>query len=239
MSDEKRRLPIALDALSYPLVRFGWWLLMALCAACFLVLLAISTSGEGRILINGRIVFAAVALVGLVVRCYFTIIEHTLTDWGKALWQDTSVNTDGLWSSMLSLVGLACISWAPLLVLHYQTTNLGEWREIVFQGIAALGCEYFCMGTLALVVFDNFAQVLPHRVLPAIFKSGPAFMLGSAALVLVPMAFELTWGMLPPTMSVFARALSASTPTAFFMIVHARLIGLLYVANRERIGWEG
>ena len=239
MSEEKRPLPIAVDALSYPFVRFGWWLLIVLCAAGFLVLLAISTGINGRILISSRIILGALVLTGVVVRCYFTVIEHTLTDWGKETWQNASLNTEGLWGSMASLLGLACIAWAPLFVFGSVMGDDEEWRELACNVLAAVGCEYFCMGTLALVVFDNFSQVLPHRILPAIFKSGPAFMLAGAALVLVPMAFQVAWGALPSSMHVFVRALVATAPAAFFMIAHARLIGLLYVANRERIGWEG
>lgn len=239
MSDEKRSLPIALDALSYPFVRFGWWALTILCAAGFLFLVAISTGMDGRILISGRIVFAAVALVAIVVRCYFTIIEHTLTGWGEESWQNSSLDTDGLWSSLLSLLGLALIAWAPVLVLGSMTDGFDEWQDVIYQALSAVGCEYFCMGTLSLVVFNNFSQVLPHRILPAIFRSGPAFMLAGAALALVPVAFEVAWDMLPDSMTTFVRGLIASAPAGFFMIAHARLIGLLYVANRERIGWEG
>lgn len=239
MADEKRPLPIALDALSYPFVRFGWWALTVLCAAGFLFLVAISTGLDGHIRISSRIVFAALALVAVIVRCYFTIIEHTLTGWGKESWQSSSLDTDGLWSSLLSLLGLALIAWSPVLVLASVIEGSDEWPEVIHQALSAIGCEYFCMGTLALVVFNNFSQVLPHCILPAIFKSGPAFMIAGAALVLVPMAFEGAWDMLPDSMTAFLRGLLASGPAAFFMIAHARLIGLLYVAHRERIGWEG
>ena len=238
MVEEKRPVPAVVDALCYPLVRISWFLLVVLCAAGFLVLVTVSTLQTGKVLISGRIIFAALVLIGVIVRCYFTIIEHTLIDWGKEAWQDASVDTDGLWSSMASLFGLACISWAPAMIVGYFIAPEVEWRELACQITAAFGCEYFCTGVLALVVFNNFSQVLPHHILPAIFKSGPAFMLCGAALVLVPMSFKTVWGMLPETQAVFLRALISSSVAAFFLIVHARLTGLLYVGNRERIGWE-
>jgi len=32
--------------------------------------------------------------------------------------------------------------------------------------------------------------------------------------------------------------LIGSAVAAYFLIAHARLMGMLYLANRERIGWE-
>jgi glucan phosphoethanolaminetransferase (alkaline phosphatase superfamily) len=223
--------------LSTLLAALAWWLLVVLCAAGFLVLLSISTMGA-RTVISTRVIAAALVLIGLIVRCYFTIIEHTLTNWGKEAWQSQALNSEGLWSSMGSLLGLALLSWAPVFLVAHSMGASSEWLELACQITAALGCEYFCMGVLALVVFDNFTQIFPQHIIPALFKSGPAFMLAGAGLVLVPLAFETVWNVLPATQTVFVRALIASAVAAYFLIAHARLIGLLYVANRERIGWE-
>lgn len=238
MSDEKHPVPAVVDALCYPLARISWFLLVVLCAAGFLVLVTMSTIQSGRVLISGRIIFAALALVGVVVRCYFTIIEHTLIGWGKEDWQNTALDTDGLWSSLLSMAGLACIAWVPVFAVGEIMSSYPEWRELACQIMAALGCEYFCMGTLALVVFNNFSQVLPQHILPAMMKSGASFMLCGAALVLVPMSFQTVWHLLPATQATFVRALIASSVSGYFLIAHARFMGLLYLSSRERIGWE-
>ncbi len=227
-----------LDALSFPFVRFGWWLLVVLCGTGFVALMALSTSVDGKVYLSTRIVFVALLLIGVIVRCYFTIIEHTLTNWGKEAWQEGSVNVEGLWGSMAALLGLACLSWMPAIVISYMMRTYEEWREMATQISFAIGCDYFCLGMLALVVFGNASQILPQHILPAMSKSGPAFMLAGAALVLVPLAFQVVWGLLPVTQAVFLRASIASAVAAFFLIVHARLIGLLYVANRGRLGWE-
>lgn len=238
MSDEKHPVPAVVDALCYPLARISWFLLVVLCAAGFLVLVTMSTIQSGRVLISGRIIFAALALVGVVVRCYFTIIEHTLIGWGKEDWLNTALDTDGLWSSLLSMAGLACIAWVPVFAVGEIMSSYPEWRELACQIMAALGCEYFCMGTLALVVFNNFSQVLPQHILPAMMKSGASFMLCGAALVLVPMSFQTVWHLLPATQATFVRALIASSVSGYFLIAHARFMGLLYLSSRERIGWE-
>ncbi|WP_395743053.1 hypothetical protein [Prosthecobacter sp.] len=238
MSEEKRPVPAVVDALSYPLVRISWFLLVVLCAAGFLVLVAVSTLKTGKILISGRIIFAALALVAVVVRCYFTIIEQTLIGWGKEEWQNTTMDTDDMWSSLLSMAGLACIAWVPVFAVAEMMAPYPQWRELVCQITAALGCEYFCMGTIALIVFNNFSQVLPHRIVPAMIKSGASFMLCGATLVLVPLSFQIVWGMLPASQATFVRALIACSVSAYFLIAHARFMGLLYLASRERIGWE-
>jgi hypothetical protein len=237
MPDEKRPLPAIVDALCYPFVRIIWFLLVVLCAAGFLVLVTISALTKGRGM-GEQIFTAALLLVGVVVRCYFTIIEHTLIGWGKEGWQTTTLDYDGLCSSLLSMVGLACISWLPLAAVAYFVPTSNEWREVICQILAAIGCEYFCMGTLALVVFNNFSQVLPQHILPAMFKSGASFMLCGAALVLVPLSFQTVWHLLPATHATFVRALIASSVSGYFLIAHARFMGLLYLANRTRIGWE-
>lgn len=202
------------------------------------MLVTISTLETGRVLISGRIIFAALALIGVIVRCYFTIIEHTLIGWGKEGWQTTTLDTDGLWTSLLSMVGLALISWLPVAAVSYFVPPHQMWRELACQLMAALGCEYFCMGALALVVFNNFTQVLPQHILPAMIKSGASFMLCGAALVLVPMSFQTVWHLVPASQATFVRALIASSVAGYFLIVHARLMGLLYLSSREKIGWE-
>ncbi|MCX6852031.1 MAG: hypothetical protein NTY98_24320 [Verrucomicrobia bacterium] len=219
------------------MARISWFLLVVLCAAGFLVLVKLSSLTNGRGM-EARIFMAALALVGVIVRCYFTIIEHTLIGWGKEAWQNTTLDTDGLWSSLLSMVGLAFISWLPVAAVSYLVPPSQEWREAACQLMAAFGCEYFCMGTLALVVFNNFTQILPQHVLPAMIKSGASFMLCGAALVLVPLSFQTVWNLLPATQGTFVRALIASSASAYFLIAHARFMGLLYLASRERIGWE-
>jgi hypothetical protein len=212
MSEEKRPTPAVVDALCYPMARISWFLLVVLCAAGFLVLVKLSSLTNGRGM-EGRIFMAALALVGVIVRCYFTIIEHTLIGWGKEGWQNTTLDTDGLWSSLLSMAGLACISWLPAAAVSYSVPPSEVWREVACQIIGALGCEYFCMGTLALVVFNNFTQVLPQHILPAMVKSGASFMLCGAALVLVPMSFQTVWHLLPATQATFVRALSCQPGT--------------------------
>ncbi|MHB1079198.1 MAG: hypothetical protein ACYC67_07330 [Prosthecobacter sp.] len=219
------------------MARISWFLLVVLCAAGFLVLVKLSSLTNGRGM-EGRIFMAALALVGVIVRCYFTIIEHTLIGWGKEAWQNTTLDTDGLWSSLLSMVGLAFISWLPVAAVSYFVPPSQEWREAACQLMAAFGCEYFCMGTLALVVFNNFTQILPQHVLPAMIKSGASFMLCGAALVLVPLSFQTVWNLLPATQGTFVRALIASSASAYFLIAHARFMGLLYLSSRARIGWE-
>src|SRR3569832_1226323 len=114
MSEEKRPVPAVVDALSYPLVRLSWFLLVVLCAAGILLLLTISTLQSGKVLISGSNNFVALALVAVIVRCYFTTIEQTLIGWGKEGWQNTTMDTDDMWSSLLSMAGLACIAWVPV-----------------------------------------------------------------------------------------------------------------------------
>jgi hypothetical protein len=246
MADEEKTqaktqapLPILLDALSHPFSRLMWWVMLVLCSAGFLIFLGVSMGAttDGRVVISGRLIFGALFLIGLVIRCYFTIIEHTLTDWGKEAWQHVTMNTDGLWSSIPSLLGLAGIAWLPAILVwqmvsHEQASLLGS------QLAAAFGCEYFCLGILALVVFDNFAMVMPQHIMPAMFRCGLLFLIAGPALTLVPLSFQIVWTMQSADQSAFLRAIIASSGAAFFLIAHARLMGLLYLANRERIGWQ-
>lgn len=221
---------MVLDALGHPFLRFGWLLLIVGCAVGLLALLSLGV-------ISTRILLCALFLAGLVVRCYFSVVENTLTGWGEEVWQSDGFRMEGLWENVMAVIGVAIISWLPTFAAGWALSENPVAQQIAVNAAAALGCEYFCMAILALVVFQNFSQTLPHRVLPAIFRCGASYMFAGLGLMLVPWSFQMVFdsfredGGLP-------RWIAASAIAAFFLIAHARLIGLIYMANRERLEWD-
>jgi len=228
-------LGIVADALSYPLLKkLSWWLLVVGCAtaAVFLYSSGLLTRNAQ----SGRMLFLVLFLLGLTVRCYFSVIENTLTGYGEEAWQSNQLRTDDLWSSMGTVALVALISWAPAVAagfwLHHNEMALEPWLSV----LGGLGCEYFTMAVIGTVVFGGMTGAMPQNVLPAIFRSGVSYGLGALGLLLIPWTFQWTlpafreygiWGV------VIACAFSS-----YFLIVQARLAGLIYVANREKIGWD-
>jgi hypothetical protein len=226
---------IVADALTYPLLkRFLWWLIVIGCTTGGIFLVSTGLSSRGVVSI--RVLALALFLLGLAIRCYFSVIETTLTGYGEEEWQGSGLNTEDIWSSMGLVAGVALISWAPTLVvgylLHQNQLEVEPWLSVV----GALGCEYFSMAVIGLVVFGGITGAMPQNVFPAIFRSGASYGLGALGLMFIPWTFQWT---LPYFIQYGLWGIAIACAIAsYFLIAQARLAALIYVAHREKIGWD-
>ena len=221
------------DALEYPLRRWPWWLVIAGCASLNVALFWV---GQHSQRLPGGLVYGSLLLYGVIIRCYFSAMETTVSGYGEEAWQGSGFSMDGLWSSMGTILGLAAVSWAPALLLAFvlesNEMSLEPWVSIA----GALGCEYFCMALIGTVVFGGFAGALPQHVLPAIMRSGLSYGVASLSLMVIPWTLEFayqTWWQkgLPGMLATFV-------VMAYVLLAQARMTGLVYLANKEKIAWE-
>ncbi|MCP5558886.1 MAG: hypothetical protein H7A55_14155 [Verrucomicrobiaceae bacterium] len=228
MTEEPKEVPILIDALRYPLTHIGW----------LLVIVGAASAGFGVLslkVLSVRLVLILMALVGVVVRVYFSIIENTLTGWGQEAWQGAGLRFDDLWDSLGNVIGIAFVAWLPTGAIFYWMAPHQPLREELVTLTSALGCEYFCMGLMALIALGSFTEALPHRVIPAILRCGPAYMLAGAGLMLIPVGIRLVASLVPE--GGFGAWMAVAAAGGYFLMAHARLVGRIYLANRERVGW--
>jgi hypothetical protein len=223
-------MSMVLDALTYPLLkRWGWWLLASSCVGADVFLVSLSV-------ISAKLLLLFLFIVGLLVRCYFSVIETTLTGYGEEAWQGNGFSADDLWSSIGTVTGVATMSWAPAIAGYFVLRSQHQPVEPWFSILGMLGCEYFSMAVLGTVVFGSFSGALPHRVIPAIFRSGASYGLAALGLMLVPWSFEWT---LPSFISYGLGGVAiAGAVASYFLIAQARLVGLIYLDIKEKIGWD-
>jgi hypothetical protein len=223
---ERERGMIA-DVLTYP-VRSGGLLMIGI-GAVFSIVLSI-----GMLAPIMGLVAAAFAL-GFFASYYLDIINTTVN--GKddpPDWPSVGDFMDDIVSPLLKTLGVGLIAGAPLL-LTLLIDETSDAREIAEMAASAWVAFYTPMAVLGLVMHGHLGGSMPHRVLPAIVRTLPGYVvvvaMSGGLLVLSHLAEELG-PMVPYVGTVLIAAVSL-----YLLMAEARLIGLLYRAKRDQIGW--
>ena len=213
------------DALAYPFKGSGW--IMIVIGTVLSVLLKVASFAP--------MLGLAVSLysAGYFTSFYFDIISSTISGEDECPdWPSVSNVWDDLVHPLLQLFGAILVSFLPLLICLY---GLHKAPAMAVWGSLGFGCLYFPMAVLGIVQFGNLSGTLPHAVIPALWRCLPGYLLTVIALIFVVIlsgGLEGLAGKVP-----FLGWLLASAVSLYFLMVQARLIGLLYLKNEERIGW--
>ena len=220
------------DALSYPVRHNGW--IMIVIGAIFSVVLEIFQKYQFSALIG-----LAVALFGAGYFGAFYLDIVTTTMEGEKVvpdWPDITSFWDDLMIPLLRLAGLLILSFGPALAVLIFGDPEASWYLPAILAAIVYGCFYFPMSVLAAQALGGLGAALPHIVLPAVVKALPGYIvaLGALGLVLI--------------MSKYAQVIAAHIPyigwlltsalALYGMMFQGRLIGLIYVAKRAKLGWE-
>jgi hypothetical protein len=223
-----------MDVLTYP-VRSGGWLMIAI-GAGLSILLFIGQWAPIMGLVAGAFSW------GFFSSYYLDIINTTVSGSDELPdWPSITDFMDDIVSPWLKTLGVSLICAVPYLLtmLIDATSPAKEPLEIAAR---ALGTFYFPMATLGLVMHGHLGGTMPHRVLPAISRSLPGYlivvlMLG-ALLTLASMSDDLVWRTRFVGFGVhFVLLASATALSLYLLMAQGRLIGLLYRSKREQIGW--
>jgi hypothetical protein len=232
-TDSKLSGSLLSDAIAHPWRKWGWWLIVTICGFLLFWSLILVLSGSRG---SARVGLISAALAAVMVRCYFSAMENTITGWGENPAEGSGLRMDEFWETLGRVVLAALIAWSPAVIaaiaLPGQDLPLQPWVNI----LAALGCAYFPMALLGIVNFGGLHGAMPQVVIPGVFRSGVSYMFASLGLLLVPYSAFWMFAAFPEGGN--AALLAASATAAFFLLAHARLIGRIYLANRERLGWE-
>lgn len=152
-------------------------------------------------------------------------------------------NPSGFWDDLLRpfllLVAAGLISFLPLVV--YVAIWYRDWPDMAFSwrlvfGLLALGVLYLPMALIAAALYESFEALNPVRVFGGIVKTMPVYLVATATLggVFVLEAVAETY--LSDSVPVLG-PLAAGALSLYAIMVEMRILGLLYLTHRKRLGW--
>jgi hypothetical protein len=179
------------------------------------------------------------AIAGLMGAAYFTafyfdIITTTVVGGDETPdWPGLSDFLGDIALPLFRLIGVILISLVPQGALMYFLRPGDPGYEAALWSGLGWAAFYFPMGLLNAAIYADISAALPHRVLPAIFRSMPSyliavFLLGAVIAISAVMA-EVS--KLVPYLGWFL----GSAFSLYFTMVQARIVGLIYRRNQERL----
>ncbi len=167
-------------------------------------------------------------------------------------WPDISAFWDDIMIPFFQTLGLMLVSFGPtLLVAIYvgkslDTSGVSDPVTLVinntglfalFMGTLLAGAVYYPMALLAVAMFDSIVSANPLVVIPAILRV-PLEYLTIVVIAGVFFAMKLGENFLSQLIPVPGlSALIIAAISLYFLTVQGRLLGLMYYARREKLGW--
>lgn len=161
-------------------------------------------------------------------------------------WPDISAFWDDIMIPFFQTVGLMLVSFGLAIGMMIwvgmdikDTGSAPPWKLVVL-GIATFGgAIYYPMALLALAMFDSIVSANPLVVIPAIMRV-PLEYLVVTVVTGVLFAVKFVGGFVAEFIPVpaFPDLLMAGVGL-YFLTVQGRLLGLMYYAKRDKLGWFG
>lgn len=217
-----------LDALAYPFRKGGWVLILL--GAVFSAI--IDFFGAVPVVGIGAALFGA----GYFGAYYLHIVSTTMVgDDHPPEWPGFTDWLSDIISPFLRLTGIAILSFWPVAVVEFTLAD-SEAYDAAFLGAMVYGCIYLPMAVLAVQAHGGIGAALPHIVFPAIIRAMPLYLLAVAGLVGTQLLQGFGGEALEalPFVGWFLMAVLA----LYIIMFNGRLIGLIYRAKSEALGWE-
>ena len=152
-------------------------------------------------------------------------------------WQDISV-------PFLQMTALFLVCFGPAFAFaifvgmdFYNYGDVNALQLVAASVLALAGAAYFPMAFLALAMSDSVLSINPFVVIPAIMKIPLEYMavLTIAGLILSTKVLQQVFVYFFP-IHVLPNLVAAGLGL-YFLTVQGRLLGLMYYAKREHLGW--
>ena len=158
---------------------------------------------------------------------------------------------DGLFGHCFRLIGTFLMSFGLALIAAYFVIFQEQPGAVVFLiGAIIFGCLYFPMAFLAVAMKDTVLASNPLVVVPSIVRVPVEYIV---ATILVGGVFAVRWAGDAITGSMGSRAMLTESMSEMFLLfgfriiwaflsvylltVTMRILGLLYLTKRDRLGW--
>ncbi len=238
-TDDQRAFALLTNALRYPIQRHGWVLLLG--GSLLFFLIDIATAGFSM----GAPSTAALALVFAVLAAgyLFAFMQRIITT--TAMGEDQMPGWPDfteVWQDMIQpfrlLWGLFAACFGPAILCWYFAYNGSALAEKLLVPLIAVGFLYLPMSLLGVAMSDSLASLNPLFVLTSICKVPGEYAVACLLLVVI---IGLKWAVevaLARVIPMFAiRYLISAVVLLYFLIVEMRVLGLMYLWNRRKLGW--
>lgn len=153
-------------------------------------------------------------------------------------WPELVDFTNDLLSPLFQLMVVTLASLVPAIIVGILAEGTERWVNPAVWITCGLGVVYFPMAYLAVSMFDSVAAVNPLLVVPSILRIPGSYLI---VVLLLVAALAAKW----PGAYCLARAIPVpilpsviSTVVGLYLLmVEARILGLFYLANKDRLGW--
>ena len=194
-------------------------------------------------------VFGVVALVFLGVLgvfgtvyliCYLRRILTSSAMGEEAMpdWPEVSEWSGDIVMPFLQFVGTVVACFLPAIAVALFVAPDHPWKGSALVAAGLFGCGYFPMAFLAVSMFDSVGAVNPLLVVPSIVRI-PLHYLVTVLLLGGVLAARWAGGyLLPMVLPVpMVPTIVAGLIGLYLLTVEMRILGLLYVINKEELGW--
>ena len=157
---------------------------------------------------------------------------------GAPDWPDLTDFVSEVVSPLFQLAATTFVSLAPAIIVGMFIEGTESWSQAVLWIACAFGGFYFPMAFLAVSLFDSVAALNPLLVASSVLKI-PGPYLVSVALFGAVLAAKW-YGDYFLAMAIPVPIVPAVVSTLlglYLLMVEARVLGLLYLMNHERLAW--
>jgi len=215
---------IFLDSIRFPFRRSAW--ITILVGALFFTLTGLLSGFIGGIFISGYL-FAF----------YLEIIASSASGGDECpKWPGFSSFMDDIFIPYFRGMGATIIALAPALLLAWLAARDDSLPLLVAAGAGVIwSAFYYPMAIIGVVVFGNFGGALPHRVIPALFRTFPAsLLLGLTSILLLTILF---FNGRAASHIPFVGHFYRFTVYLFLLTVQGRFLGLFYRRESTALQW--
>lgn len=238
-TDDARSFALLTNALGYPLQRHGWVLLLSGSLLFFVIDIATAGFSMGSPATAAfALVFAMLAAGYLFAFLQRIITTTTLGEDKMPGWPDFTE----VWQDMIQpfrlLWGLFAACFGPAIVCWYFVHNGSDLAEKLFWPLIIAGFLYLPMALLGVAMSDSLSSLNPIFVVASICKVPAQYIIACLLLALIvglKWAIEVALAKIIPL--IFIRYLISSVLLLYFFIVEMRVLGLMYLWNRRKLGW--
>jgi pSer/pThr/pTyr-binding forkhead associated (FHA) protein len=153
-------------------------------------------------------------------------------------WPDVTEFSDDILAPFLQFLGTVLACFLPAAAVSLFVARDNPWTGPALVAAILYGCICFPMAFLAVSLFDSVAAVNPLLVIPSILRIPLQYLL---TVLLLGGVLGLRWAgeallenLLP---SPFLVRIFLGFAGLYLLTVEMRILGLLYLANKDRLGW--
>lgn len=178
---------------------------------------------------------ASLLLSGYFCAVYYQLIQSSATGGKEApdFPETSNIMEDILWP-MLQIFAVALVSFGPC-IGYMIWAGEESANPMVVYGLLGLGVVYFPMAMLAVVILGYTGALMPHIVVPAIFRGGWIYWAG----VVMLLALYFMKSTIDDMFSgkIIIGHLIMAVIGSYTLMTNARILGIVYREREEELGW--